>query len=232
MNEEKPLPELQQITIGRAEENTIVLSPGNIGRRHAILTVCSPNTYLLEDLDSKHGTYVNKDRIKRKFVSAEDEIVFATHSYLLKQLLVMVGLMEKEKDKDDFTEEFEKMKELYEQYLTFKSNEVHIQSAIKKMNDKLRMAGVLTAPTLAGLTFLLGGPAIITIISGCGLISLIPTLGSKFLKLDEKLEQPRLYFANNWKCPKCDDKIQFLNKSWDMLARQKRCGKCNAVWVK
>lgn len=231
----QPLPELQRITIGRLEDNNIILSPTDIGRRHAIITVCGPNNYLIEDLDSKNGTFVNGDRIQSKLICGEDEIRLAVHSFLAKDLLIKAKVIEVEKpksDPDDFTEEFGKMEELYDQYLTFKSEEVNIQNAIKKMNDNLRLGGALSAPTMAALTVLLGGAPAVVAMSACGLGMLIPAIGSRFLGENEKLSQPRLHFANNWKCPKCGDKTMLLGKSWQILAKQKKCTRCNAVWVK
>lgn len=230
----QPLPELQRITIGRLEDNQVILTPTDIGRHHAIITVCGPNNYLIEDLNSKNGTFVNGDRIQSKLICEEDEIRFAAHTFLVKDILVKAKVIEEAKQKsdpDDFTEEFRKMEELYEQYLLFKAKEVEIQSSIKKFNDKVRLGGVLTGSTVGILALVVGG-TFLTTLSSCGLTILLPALLSQFLGEDEKLNQPRLHFANNWKCPKCGDKTMLLGKSWQVLAKQKKCTRCNAVWMK
>ncbi|TDE08304.1 FHA domain-containing protein [Dyadobacter psychrotolerans] len=235
MKNEQPLLELERIKIGRHEENDVVLSPTDIGRFHAVITVCGPNNYLIQDLESKHGTFVNEGRIRSKLICAEDEIRLASHTVLAKDLLIIAKVIEGEKpkrDPDDFTEEFAIMNEFYEQYLIFKAEEINIQNAIKKMNDNLRLGGALSAPTLAALTLLLGGAPAVAAMSACGLGMLIPAIGSRFLGENEKLSQPRLHFANNWKCPRCGDKTMLLGKSWQVLAKQKKCTRCNAVWVK
>ena len=229
------LPELVRVRIGRSEDNDVVLTQTSIGRHHSIITICGPNNYLIEDLESRNGTFVNGDRIKSKLICAEDEIRFATYDFPVKEVLIdakVIKPAKKKSDPNDFTEEFSAMKEFYDQYLIFKSEEMNIQNAIKKMNDNLRLGGALSAPTLAALTILLGGAPMLATISACGLGMLIPAIGSRFLGEDEKLSQPRMHFANNWKCPGCGDKTMFLGKSWLVLAKQKKCLRCGAVWVK
>lgn len=236
--------ELQQFTIGRrtiGSDNDINLDEANISRKHARVTVCGPSIYLLEDLDSKHGTFVNDERIRRKLVTDEDKITLATNHFLFKDLLKISLNKEKEAKREgkqalDYTEEFAEMQKLYENYLLFKSEEFNIQDEIKKANEKLRLGGALAAPTLVALTAATGGlagfAAVIASVSACGLGMLIPAIGSRFLNEEEKLVQPKLYFANNWKCPNCGDKISWLNKSWEQMAKLKKCSKCEAVWVK
>lgn len=235
MEKEQIIPELERITIGRNADNNIVLSQTNITRYHAVITVTGTNVFLLEDLDSKHGTYVNTERIHRKLISGEDKICFATNHFMVREILEKAKIIQpssKAADSNDYTDEFEKMKILWEQYQLFKSEEINIQNAIEKMTEHLRLGGAMAAPTIAVLSIALGGPAILATISACGLTVLIPAIGSKFLGKEEKLSIPRLRFANNWKCPKCGDKTGFLNKSWETLAKQKICSKCNAIWVK
>ncbi len=231
--------ELEQITIGRGTDNKIVLTHQNISRNHAIITVCGPTVYLIEDLDSKYGTFVNGERIKRKFIADEDKLTLAINDYQVQEILSAAIQSKNKKLKADplnFTDEFAEMKILYDQYQLFKVEEPNIRHLIKKANDKLRLGGALAAPSLAGLALLMGttGPLapVIATIGACGLGMLIPAIGSKFLKEEEKIEQPRLYFFNSWKCPKCSDKATWFNKSWEQLAKQKNCPCCKATWVK
>lgn len=249
--------DLKQITIGRLVENDVVLEPKNISRSHARVTICAPTVYLIEDLDSKHGTFVNGERIRRKLIAEEDKIGLATHEFFLKEILTKAQLVSndparKGKSPLDYTAEFEAMKELYKQYKLFEAEEGNIRFGIRKVQEKLRLGGALTAPTIVGLkmlfessifgaaTVVAGGAAataaapatFLTAIAACGLGMLIPAIGSRFLNEDEKLEQPKLYFKNSWKCPKCGDKVGWLNKSWQQIAQQKKCSECDAIYVK
>lgn len=51
-----------ETTIGRLEGNQIVLPDDQVSRRHAVIR-CQGDTYLIEDLGSRNGTYVNGVRI-------------------------------------------------------------------------------------------------------------------------------------------------------------------------
>jgi FHA domain len=260
MNNSKNISELQRFTIGRALDNAVVLTHPNISRCHAVLIICTSTIYLIEDIESKHGVFVNGDRVKRKLISTEDNIGIATHLYKVSDLLPAITIG-KSKNNLDYTKEFDAMQELYEQYLTFKAEEFNIANAIKKANEKLRLGAVASASTLGllshlagtatgvsasggiaasasvasaalgGITLASAAPAL-GIIAACGLGMLIPAIGSRFLGEDEKLNLPRLHFANSWKCPKCGDKTAWMGKSWVQLAKQKKCAKCDAIWVK
>lgn len=64
-------------TIGRADDNDIVLEAPGSSRRHAIVRAHGA-TYVLEDLDSKNGTWVNDQRVDgTAFVSDGDVIRFS-----------------------------------------------------------------------------------------------------------------------------------------------------------
>ncbi len=53
-----PLP----VSLGRTYENTVVLNSNKVSRRHAVLKA-QDGRVILEDLQSKNGTYVNQERI-------------------------------------------------------------------------------------------------------------------------------------------------------------------------
>jgi phosphoserine phosphatase RsbU/P len=61
--------------IGRNAENQLVLRDNRISRGHARILFTN-DTYVIEDLDSRHGTYVNGERIKRRELNSSDRIEF------------------------------------------------------------------------------------------------------------------------------------------------------------
>ncbi len=70
-------------TIGRAEENSVRLTERNVSRRHATLTRNGDN-WLLTDLDSYTGSYVNTQRIKGAVeVSHDTKIRIGDYDVLL-----------------------------------------------------------------------------------------------------------------------------------------------------
>ena len=81
------LSHLSSYTIGRNTGNSIVLSNGKISGYHARLVQCTPNSFLLEDLDSKNGTFVNGTRITRKIIDRTTPLELADTRYTVEQLL-------------------------------------------------------------------------------------------------------------------------------------------------
>ena len=232
MNKNQPPATPHTITIGSAEGNTIRLDKNGISRQHAKITVETNGSYLLEDLDSKHGTFVNGIQLKKRKVTLEDKVAFGSHEYLLKDLLIQAKVIEKPKDPLDFTEEFAELEKVYEDHERFKGEEVNIQISNKQTRDKLVVFAILFTLVAAFITYKTGQSIVTIALSSVAPITIIPLLGSYLLGLDKKLDVPRQNYANNWKCPKCGDKRGWRNKSWEQMASQKKCKKCNAIWVK
>jgi hypothetical protein len=61
------------MTIGRSPQCDIFLDDVTVSRHHARV-VRDPNGYLVEDLNSLNGTYVNRKRIERHRLSDGDEL--------------------------------------------------------------------------------------------------------------------------------------------------------------
>lgn len=65
--------ENQIITIGRSSDNDLVINNIKVSRKHAKLEKVGEN-WILEDLESSNGTYINGEKIKRKKVTVDDII--------------------------------------------------------------------------------------------------------------------------------------------------------------
>lgn len=70
---------MKTITIGRLPENDIVFDHKSVSRNHARITETDDGTYLIEDLNSKNGTYVNGRKVKgTTTLSPKDRVVVWT----------------------------------------------------------------------------------------------------------------------------------------------------------
>ncbi|MEO5378055.1 MAG: FHA domain-containing protein [Magnetococcus sp. DMHC-6] len=67
--------------IGRTSENEIILDNPAVSRSHAAI-VRKGDKYLLEDLDSRNGTFVNGQRIQRHELQDGDSILVGKHTLL------------------------------------------------------------------------------------------------------------------------------------------------------
>ena len=77
------------LTLGRAEENDIVLDDEQCSRNHARLMVepgiGNPQVYI-QDAGSANGTFVNAQRVVRQLLQDEDRITLGQSTFVFKQL--------------------------------------------------------------------------------------------------------------------------------------------------
>ncbi len=70
------------LSIGRLDHNDIVMDDYKVSREHAVLKF-SGNEFMLVDLASTHGTYVNDKRIDRSTVRFGDKVRIVGHELVL-----------------------------------------------------------------------------------------------------------------------------------------------------
>lgn len=78
--------EISALTIGRSNENDIVISNIKVSKKHALL-LQHENHWYLEDLKSSNGTFINGRKIDKSLVNLEDSIVIGGACVTLKELL-------------------------------------------------------------------------------------------------------------------------------------------------
>lgn len=64
-------------TIGRGESNEITILDGQLSRRHAMIRYLDEN-YILDDMNSANGVYVNGERLQRRVLRQGDAILMGT----------------------------------------------------------------------------------------------------------------------------------------------------------
>jgi hypothetical protein len=89
--EEGRIIELEQETIilGRDVTNDIILSDAEVSRRHSRLTL-SPQGYVLEDLGSTNGTYVNDERLSGPYLLIPGDKIGLSQKLVMSYDLVTV----------------------------------------------------------------------------------------------------------------------------------------------
>ncbi len=235
MTSSPPLPELTTLTIGRDQSSTVVLNHATISRNHARLIVCSPTSFILEDNDSKHGTFFadergNKVQLSRKLVDSEDDIWLAEYAFKVKDLLPdatgsAADSQSTKKDPLDFTEEFALLEKVYDDY-------PQLRKACRNREKMIRLWSVVGGSMIGiGTVASAGAMGILAMLSSAGLSILIPTLSSHLLSTDEKLEFLEKEYRQRYRCPNPLCREPFGNREYELWARQKKCHKCKAVWV-
>ena len=76
-----------QVKIGREEDNDIVIDNAAVSRHHAKIKRAGSG-YIVEDLNSTNGTFVNEDRIKQQEkLQAGDIVIVGKHSIIFESEL-------------------------------------------------------------------------------------------------------------------------------------------------
>ena len=74
------------VSIGRLPENTISIANMGISRRHTKIEEDADHKYVLSDLNSLNGTYVNGKRVKRITLNSGDKITIGKYTILFEQI--------------------------------------------------------------------------------------------------------------------------------------------------
>ncbi len=250
----KDLSQLTVYTVGRSIDNAIVIANGRISGKHARLIACTPDTFLLEDLDSKNGSFVDAVRITRKVVHRSTAVRIADADFTVGQLLDLrkleptplppeatpqkpaektpLGILNPEKataDKLDFTGPFAALRQVCEQYPKLRKDCRNREKMVRTGSILLSsIVGISAAVSTGGAA---AAPFLLHIMSGAGLSMLLPTLCSTLLSTEEKLEVIDKEYRERYRCPNPDCRDPFQNREWESLAQQKTCRRCQAIWV-
>ena len=238
------LSQLPIYSIGRKADNAIVVPDGKVSGQHARLIQCTDRSFVLEDLDSKNGTFVNGTRITRKVIDRQDAVQLADTVYTIAQLLDLQRTEPTEpttpespkplvtqppqpgKNPLDFTEPFADLHRVFEQYPQLRRN--------CRNREKMIRTGSVILSSVVGISAVLstgGGALLLPVMSGAGLSMLVPTLCSVLLSTDEKLEIIDKEYRERYRCPNPICRDPFGTREWDLLAQQKTCRRCQAIWV-
>src|SRR5512139_2195580 len=68
------------VTIGRRDDNDVVIDNMAVSGHHALIEEDDPNYYVLVDLESLNGTFVNEKKVARERVFHGDTILVGKHA--------------------------------------------------------------------------------------------------------------------------------------------------------
>jgi sigma-B regulation protein RsbU (phosphoserine phosphatase) len=164
-------------TLGRQSDNDLVLLDNRISRRHARI-LRDVHGYLLEDVESRHGTFLNGERITSCALSSGDQIslgvsdayqiFFATEQAVLPKLLAEIG-----KVKESPVPQLQHLGLLLQM-----AQMLNRAAALEEVLSTLVDSGVQLADAERGLLFLRdeGGELRLRLARGRGGVHLAPTL--------------------------------------------------------
>lgn len=212
-------------TLGRSPENDIVIDDPVVGRQHLVIKYISENELFIEDLDSNNYTYVNNVRIRKKTISPEDQIRLGTHTITAKYLFTET-LKKVIESKIDFSDEFTRLKKVYEEYER-KLNDLKRKSQIGPIIIKT----AITLGMMGAAFFIFTDPQLrYPIMTGAGLVGGLVTLTmQRDSKLKDQIDILTAELELVYKCPKCNKSL--ITRRWQHWASKKECENCGAKWV-
>ncbi|MCA1960808.1 MAG: FHA domain-containing protein [Desulfomonile sp.] len=74
------------VTIGRRDDNDVVVDNMAVSGHHAVIEMEEPNYYVLVDLDSLNGTFLNEVKTSRDRIFDGDTIIIGKHSLVFQDL--------------------------------------------------------------------------------------------------------------------------------------------------
>ena len=201
----------QAIKIGRNNKNTIIIEHSKVGREHAIVIKIGENEYLIKDLDSTHGTFVDNNRIKQTQITAESKIQLAY--FELDTKLILSKLNSPDFNKQIKYSDLLQQKELIEKFLELEN----IYEQYKKNKRKIERGGGLKKTGLrAALSLIPFAGNAIGIMAGGALDSR--------KRIDELNEE----FKKKYVCPKCFK--HFGQESFENIKKRGYCFYCKTKW--
>ncbi len=213
-----------KITIGKAPDNDLVADEAQVSRHHACLYRTDDGAYMLEDLQSTNGTFVNGVQIVRKRVTQADRICLGDAYETSLEAILKAG--------NDYSEEFARLKPVYDEYIREK---IRIQSS-NQFKTRLFQALPFAIPGIIGVLIGFAGKGSPTWFAVSLLITVCaPVIGIYFgarqsAKIPEQLQALTNQFKIDYVCPKCGT---FLGEiPWESLKNKKHCPvpTCRARW--
>ena len=212
------------IKIGKATDNDFVINDSHVSRYHARL-IHNEEGWLLEDLSSTNGTFVNGSQIVKKYVTSSDKITLGDGYEL--------NLLEVQKFNNDYSEEFDKLKDVYENYTQAK---VKIQSSTQFKTRLIQTLPFVIPGIIGVMVGFLGKGSMVLLVLSLIITICAPTFGI-YLAAKQSAKIPRLLqdltnqFKIDYVCPKCGTCLGEV--PWESLRNRKQCpvSSCKAKWM-
>lgn len=214
------------ITIGKSPDNDYVIDDPQVSRHHARLTRDADGGWLLEDLNSLNGTFVNGAQVLKKRIMPADTIRLGKDRSLdFKELL---------RSKNDYSEEFNALKKVYEDYTREK---IKIQSSNQ---FKTRLFQALPFAFLGIIGLVLNNSvgkgstlwyAICMVLVICAPVVGVYLGARQSAKIPRQLQDLTNRFKIDYVCPKCGTFLGDI--PWESLKNKKHCpvSSCQAKWT-
>lgn len=229
-----------EIIVGKKGNQRIPITDSKVSRNHCKLTEQPDGSFLLEDLNSTNGTFVNGNKIIKTRVT-RDTILQLGPEFKVK-VSDLVGpttvvpprinppIIPPQPTEPDYTAAFNRLQAVYERY---SRDKVALLKDERKKNQ-LRSLPMFIVGIVSMLLYIIPALApfrifiviIATFFAGWGAKVAFGTS----VEFPEKMEALTRQFKIDYVCPKCGN---FLGEvPFENLRNKKVCGICHCRWVK
>lgn len=214
--------------IGRNENNNYVIDDPTVSNFHAQIEIDEQGGWTIHDMDSANGITVNDVEVVSKKISLSDNIQLG--KFVIDNTELNQKIREfKRNNQLDFTQEFNVIKEFYDEY--------NSKASKLKNTYKIKPILVRSAVTLTMIAIIYFLPIKIDMALRSTLMVVTGVLGGALAtftvndtKLKNQLEILHAQYAKIIRCPKCEHEL--INKSWGFWKERGGCPKCNCSWNK
>ncbi len=195
------------------------LTAPTISRRHCRVTYVGPDRFLIEDLGSTNGVWVNGQRVRRCEVGPNDEVKLGSQAIWLPAVFGFTRQC-------DVTKEFDALRAVYEEYYASKLNMEKHQASTQIL---LRYAPAVAIMGISLLAFNDRSMQVIGMLIGFVLLLVSVVVSAKKIRghVEHRSELTRA-FTDRWICPNCHRSLG--SASWEALKHQGECAHCHATW--
>ena len=231
-----------KILIGRGVSSGLNLKVDDsfnlVSRKHAKIIYNEKEEFILEDLNSTNGTFVNGKSISKKKINKKDSVLLGskikTKAYVLdiNKLIIEIN-KEALYAKTDYSKEFDLLEKVYLRYIR------EIAKNKKKFNlksqlPKLIASGIIGLFLILAISFnwipkdlgTLQYPIILLLMVVVGTLT---SIGKKN-DINDTVTDIQIKYSDKYCCPKCNKKLQ-LSKAWKLYKNDVECPyKCGAKY--
>lgn len=218
---------MEKIKVGRSSKNDVTYTDPSISNYHLEVEFKSYSEYIISDLGSTNGTYVNDLNISSSSLKVTDKLTLGSLDFSTKDFFDDINKFVK-KNKSDFNEEYKKVMRLFEQYQGRKNSIVKppLLPTVLKLGS-----GIVIILVLVFYENKIPGGNIYPFIMAVGLIPVVVNmLSNSQVKKSEKLDLLKLEFEDRLVCPKCQSTL--LNHSITYWKGKTGCSnaRCDAIF--
>jgi ssDNA-binding Zn-finger/Zn-ribbon topoisomerase 1 len=223
----KPQKNEKAYTIGKAKDNAIVCDFEDVSDYHAVINI-EGKEVVLEDLNSTNGTYVDGSRIKRTVLHPSCKIYAGKHQVNIAEIF---GLLLADPAFNDYTEEFNQLKQVYDDY------EMEKERILKESQRKISIQKfmIMSLPIIIFAAWFVQWEKLSRFYNAFyialnSILSAVALFLTNDKSKDGKLKKAKIEFNKKYKCPRC--KTYQLSKEWELHRDEKHCPNCKAIWAK